>query len=296
MNLSKRVIPAVLVVSLLAMFLSFLHADAGNGIVTVKDELLAGLEPIGKCLYVYGGGWNEEDTGAGKETMTTGLSPQWEKFYNAQDADYDFNTTRYQIHDGLDCTGYVGWVMYQLFGDRYSDSGYVFPSSRVAKNYSALFGSTIIPRSEVENRKSGDIMATEGHVYIVVGQCDDGSVVLMHASVPSVSLAGTADKNGNADSQAARLAKQYMEKYFPEEAAKYHNYLRDNPNYLQNYDEIVWDESVLSDPDHYRDMSAEEILKDLFENPSAAGQKQDATPFLTQLQHCWSAIAQKFFS
>ena len=57
--------------------------------------------------------------------MTKGLSPQWEAFYNKNDSNYDFETTRYQIHDGLDCTGYVGWVMYPLFGDKYSDSGKV---------------------------------------------------------------------------------------------------------------------------------------------------------------------------
>lgn len=267
MKLSKRVASAVLAVSVAAAVLILpAFAAPEESTVTVKDELLTGLEPIGKCLYVYGGGWNEEDTGAGEETVTRGISPQWEAFYNENDSSYDFETTRYQIHNGLDCTGYVGWLMYQLFGDKYSQEGYVFPSSRVAENFAALFGSAIIPREAVENRRSGDIMATEGHVYIVVGQCDDGSVVIMHCSVPSVSLAGTADKDGNADSEAAQLAKQYMEQYFPEEAERYQNYLRDNPKYLTDYDEVVWDEAVLADPDNYRGMSAAEILKDLFEN------------------------------
>ena len=267
MKISKRAVFAVLIVLVIAVaVISLVFTDSNKSTVTVKDELLTGLEPMGKCLYVYGGGWNEEDTGAGKETVTKGLSSQWEKFYNENDSDYDFETTRYQIHNGLDCTGYVGWIMYQLFGDKYSKDGYVFSSSAVAENYSSIFGSTIIPREEVKNRKSGDVMATEGHVYIVVGQCDDGSVVIMHASVPSVSLSGTADKNGNPDSEAAKLAKQYMEKYFPEEAARYKNYLRDNMDYLKNYDEIVWKDTVLSDPDNYRKISAEEILEDLFEN------------------------------
>lgn len=268
MNLPKRVVSAALAASVFAAALiSPVFAEADKPAATVKDELLAGLEPIGKCLYVYGGGWNEEDTGAGAEALTKGLSPQWEAFYNENDADYDFETTRYQIHNGLDCTGYVGWVMYQLFGDTYSKDGYVFASSQVAENYASLFGSTVIPREEVETRKSGDIMATRGHVYIVVGQCDDGSIVILHSSVPSVSLSGTADKNGNADSEAAHLAKQYMEKYFPEEAERYKNYLRDNPDYLNNYDEVVWNDAVLADPDNYRNMSAAEILKDLFETP-----------------------------
>lgn len=258
------VVGIVAVIAVASVTLFQMNTRKSTSTVTVKDELLTGLEPIGKCLYVYGGGWNEEDTGAGEEAVTKGLSAQWEKFYNDNKADYDYDTTRYQIHDGLDCTGYVGWLMYQLFGNRYSDSGYVFSSSGVADNYVSLFGSTVIPKEEVKNRQSGDIMTTKGHVYVVVGQCDDGSVVIMQSSPPSVSLAGTADQNGNANSKAAVLARQYMEKYFPEEAAKYHNYLRDNMDYLTNYDEVVWDDAVLTDPDHYRDMSAEEILKDLF--------------------------------
>lgn len=266
-NLSRRAVSAILIALVIAAALiSLVFTDISKSTVTVKDELLTGLEPVGKCLYVYGGGWNAEDTGAGKETMMKGLSSQWEKFYNENDSDYDFETTRYQIHNGLDCTGYVGWIMYQLFGDKYSKNGYVFSSSAIAENYSSIFGSTIIPREEVKNRKSGDVMGTEGHVYIVVGQCDDGSVVIMHASAPSVSLSGTADKNGNSDSKAAKLAKQYMEKYFPEEAARYKNYLRDDMDYLKNYDEVVWDDAILSDPDNYRNMSAEKILEDLFEN------------------------------
>ena len=39
-------------------------------------------EPIGKCLYVYGGGWNEEDTAAGVEALSYGISPVWVDFYN----------------------------------------------------------------------------------------------------------------------------------------------------------------------------------------------------------------------
>ena len=61
-NLSKRADPAVLIISaVIAAALTLLvFTDTNKNIVTVKEELLTGLEPIGKCLYVYGGGWNEE--------------------------------------------------------------------------------------------------------------------------------------------------------------------------------------------------------------------------------------------
>lgn len=238
---------------------------------TVKELLRTGLEPIGKCVYVYGGGWNEADTGAGKECMTQGLSSRWEEFYNQNDASYDWRKTKYQIHNGLDCTGYTGWVLYQLFGNSYSRNGYVFPSGQMAENYAKLFGSEIIPPERITVRQSGDVMAKKGHVYIVVGQCEDGSVVLMHASPPSVSLSGTVDRGRNDNSQAVRLAKAYMEKYFPTDAARYANYARvgrENYTYVTDFSEIRWKPAVLADPDGYRTMTAEEILQDLFEGIS----------------------------
>ena len=238
---------------------------------TVKDLLQTGLEPMGQCVYVYGGGWNEADTGAGRECLTRGLSSRWAEFYNQNTAAYDWTKTKYQIHNGLDCTGYTGWVLYQLFGDSYSKSGYVFPSGQVAENYARLFGSEIIPPERITVRQSGDVMAKKGHVYIVLGQCADGSVVLMHASPPSVSLAGTVDRNRNDNSQAVRLAKAYMEKYFPTDAARYANYARvgrENYSYVTDFSEIRWKPAVLEDPDGYRMMTAEEILQDLFEGVS----------------------------
>lgn len=253
---------------------------------TVKECLQTGLEPIGKCVYVYGGGWNEADTGAGRECLTRGLSDRWAEFYNQSTAAYDWRKTKYQIHNGLDCTGYTGWVLYQLFGDSYSERGYVFPSGQVAEGYAKLFGSEIIPPEKITVRQSGDVMAKKGHVYIVVGQCEDGSVVLMHASPPSVSLAGTADRNKKENSQAVRLAKHYMQKYFPIEAARYANYARvgrKNDTYLTDFSEIKWKPTVLADPDGYRGMTASEILRDLFEGVTLrCGEKEIRGAYLQE--------------
>ena len=230
---------------------------------TVKKLLQSALLPIGNTLYVYGGGWNEDDTGAGEEALTYWVSPRWYEFFKENDAEYNFEDTMYQMHDGLDCTGYVGFVVYQTFGNAYSDSGYVYPSKDMVIKYSSLFDSTFIDRASVSRYYPGDIMGTDGHVFIVIGQCSDGSLLLVHASPPVVSICGTKTHDGNADSEAVRLAKQYMAEYFPESYARYDSYIRDT-DFLTDYDQMHWNRNILPDPDGYDDMTPEEILKDLF--------------------------------
>lgn len=230
---------------------------------TLKNMLLCGLKPIGKCLYVYGGGWNDDNTGAGIETKSFGMSERWERFYNENDSLYDYEKTKYRIHDGLDCTGYVGWLMYQIFGDKYSNNGYVFPSGSAAEKYARIFDGMVIPKESLADRQCGDIMCKDGHVYITVGGCGDGSILILHASPPAVSLCGTT-VTGNDDSTAVRLAEKYMKLFFSECIEKYPNYSR-NAEYLTEYDTMRWNAGVLKDPDGYRKMSAEEILEDLFE-------------------------------
>ena len=44
---------------------------------TVKNLLKTAIKPVGKVLYVYGGGWNQEDNGAGRPAKTIGLYPLW---------------------------------------------------------------------------------------------------------------------------------------------------------------------------------------------------------------------------
>ena len=37
---------------------------------TLFSLLCAAMQPLGTTLYVYGGGWNLDDTGAGREAVT----------------------------------------------------------------------------------------------------------------------------------------------------------------------------------------------------------------------------------
>ncbi len=237
--------------------------DANENPYTVKALLSYATQPVGRCLYVWSGGWNEEDTAAGIDAMTYGVSDRWYEFFTENGSDYDTAETAFQIHDGLDCTGYLGWSVYQVFGDLYSDSGYVFQSGTVADNFLRLFGGTLTPSNEVDSYRAGDIMCRNGHVFIIIGECNDGSVVFMHASPPAVSICGTVTPSGSSDSEAIALAEKYMEEYRNECFLKYDTCER-GTSYLTDYDRYRFDEAILSDPDGYGNMTPEEVLKNLF--------------------------------
>lgn len=52
------------------------------------DRLLKNaMLPIGQTMYIWGGGWNEEDTGAGVEAVSIGVSPRWKEFADKQSGD-----------------------------------------------------------------------------------------------------------------------------------------------------------------------------------------------------------------
>lgn len=237
--------------------------ESQNNVPTVKNFLQAAMEPVGTTLYVYGGGWNEDDSGAGTETLSYGISPRWYDFFKENDADYDFEDTMYQIHDGLDCTGFVGYVVYQVFGKSFSDKGYVYPSKDMVGEYADKFNGTFISKEGIERYYPGDIMGTDGHVFIVIGECSDGSLLFVHASPPVVSLCGTKTPEGNSDSEAVGLAREYMSKYFPESYERYDTCIRD-VDFLTDYNQMHWNRNVLTDPDGYDNMAPKEILEDLF--------------------------------
>ncbi len=234
---------------------------------TLKKLLLTALEPVGSTVYVWGGGWNEADTGAGLEATTIGVSPRWESFFNQQDSSYNYNNTRYQIHDGLDCSGYIGWCIYNILETDNGKPGYVMSAKLMAPNFASRGWGTFTAAGNVRNYRAGDIMSTaSGHVWMVVGQCSDGSVVILHSSPPGVQLMGTPTPGGNTNSEAVALARQYMQKYFPTWYQKFPNCSRDG-SYLTNYSQMRWDISgnmIMSDPDKYRNKTADQILADLF--------------------------------
>ncbi len=238
------------------------RAVARPGERTVYNLLLTAIEPLGHTMYVWGGGWNEEDTAAGEEARSIGESPRWKEFFNLQDGTYNYKNTRYQIHDGLDCSGYIGWVVYNVFEDEDGAPGYVGKAAKMAEEFAGKGWGSYTPAGAVTDWKPGDIMSMKGHVWLSLGMCEDQSVVFLHASPPGVILSGTYLPDGSR-SQAVELAEAYMRTYYPDWYAKYPECARAY-QYLTDSGRMRWNET-LADEERIQEMTAEEVLKELFD-------------------------------
>lgn len=244
---------------------------AVEGESTVKNFLKTAIAPVGSTMYVWGGGWNKADTEAGTDAKRIGLSPTWRKFASTKTKSYNYKNYRYQIHNGLDCSGYIGWCVYNVLNTKKNQKGYVYSASKQAKKFSQLGFGSYRSAKKVTDYKAGDIMSSTckccGHVWIVIGQCSDGSVVLVHSSPSGVQICGTVTPSGKKNSKAYKLAKKYMKKYYTAWYKRYPKVDRGS-TYLSHYGQMRWQTTgnniVLSDPDGYQNMSAEEVLKDLF--------------------------------
>lgn len=103
---------------------------------TLFSLLCAAMQPLGTTLYVYGGGWNLDDTGAGREAVTPFPSPAWKTFFLSQDEGYDYRRFRGSGCNpwhgaGLDCSGYLGWVIYAALHRKSGLESYVYPSTEM---------------------------------------------------------------------------------------------------------------------------------------------------------------------
>ena len=231
-------------------------------IPTALSFLQIALQPVGSTMYVWGGGWNQEDTGAGEEATTLGVSPQWAAFAAQQDSSYNMNNTRYQIHDGLDCSGYVGWAVYNLLETENGRPGYVMSSTQMARGLSEMGLGQYIPMGELDGVRPGDILSMEGHVWIALGTCEDGSVLFVHSSPPGVMISGTRLRD-NSESQATALAKELMQTYYPDWYARFPESARSH-RYLTESSAMRWYPEQLSDPDGIFQMTARQIADLLF--------------------------------
>ncbi len=234
---------------------------------TLKKFLLTALKPVGSTMYVWGGGWDKADSGSGSDATRIGVSPKWKKFFQKQNSGYNYRNTRFQIHNGLDCSGYVGWCIYNILEVENGQPGYVMLAQNMSKNFASRGWGSYTAAGKVKDYQAGDIMSTSaGHVWIVVGKCSDGSVVILHSSPPGVQLAGTPTPGGKQNSQAVALARNYMQKYFPEWFEKFPDCAKGS-SYLTDYSQMRWDLSgkvIMSDPENYRNKSANKILRNLF--------------------------------
>jgi hypothetical protein len=269
---------------------------------TLTNYLETALMPVGTTLYVYGGGWDWQDEGSSIQTRTLGVSQDWVDFFNCHDVDYTYRdpdndpskadpaTSYYPYggfneyyYAGLDCSGYIGWVLYNTFETADGLPGYVGSSTRIARTLSDYgFGEWTqdirmpAPGNGYE-MKPGDVMSINGHVWISLGTCDDGSVVILH-SAPSRSRTGQPGGGvqisavGYSGCEAYMLVDHYMSEYYPEWYERYAVYLCPpdlffpfEGDYAGRFTwDITGDDEGLKDPDGLQDMDPEEVLFILF--------------------------------
>lgn len=215
---------------------------------TIKQLLSKALMPVGHTMYVYGGGWNAEDTGAGDEARSIGVQEVWEKFFIGCTKDYDYKNFKFCTSLGLDCTGYIGWCIYNLLNTENGHAGFVFPSGQLGTKLSELGLGAVEPSECVKTHECGDIFFSEKfrHAYISVGEYDDGSVLILHSSPPGVMISGTAAASEDGRSMAQFHAQELMKTYFPDWYLKYPISDR-GKDYLNDYDRFIFYKAVVRD-------------------------------------------------
>ena len=242
------------------------NTTSSTGTKTIKNYLAGALMPVGQALYVWGGGWNDSTRKGLSDTMTN-----WYNKWSANPSGYDYNNYRdlstSNRAKGFDCSGFVGWSAYQVMQTQSGVGyGYTVVSGEIGSYYKGKGWGTIVNQSYLSQNgwelKPGDIGYNDGHTWIVLGQCSDKSVVIIHSTPQAgVQISGTTTPTGSYSSEAVALAKKYMSLYSGYSIFNYHpsvgNYIR-NGNYLR------WNGNTLSDPDGYYNMTADQILYDLF--------------------------------
>lgn len=256
---------AILLLILLISCSLVISKDESKEIATIESLLEHALEPVGSTMYIWGGGWNDTDSAAGSTSTQIGLSPKWKLFANQQDEHYDFTQHRFERKNGLDCSGYVGWVVYNTFEQVAGQPGYVTTSTEMAQSFADRGWGKLI-----ENPKEflpGDIVSMEGHVWICLGTCTDGSVLLIHSSPPGVSVCGTPVQGewqtANSDlgkSVAVQLAENFMTHYYPDWQERYPNRMTSQA-YLENVSLLRWSSDVMLDANDYQKLSGEKMLE-----------------------------------
>ena len=161
------------------------------------------------------------------------------------------------------CSGLVSWAVYNTYNTKsnqketaYSSTSTGFPAYLTNKGFGShgkVSGGTFTP---------GDVVSMTGHVWVVLGMCSDGSLVIVHATPPVVQISDTVNTAGSTNSEAVKLAKAYMKKYYSDAAGKY-NLCIASKAYVNNVDRFHWSSSSMRDPDGLRNMTAAQVLEKL---------------------------------
>ena len=260
---------------------------------TLTNFFKTALSAVGHALYVYGGNWNYQDDGSSNQARTIGVSETWVNFFYEQDASYNYKNTNAATsyypfgafneyyYAGVDCSGYVGWVIYNVMNTENGKDGYVMGSSKQAQYFANQGWGTWTknfsePTSGNSDFKVGDIISTDGHVWICLGTCDDGSIVIIH-STPSDSIRGIGGGGAqigaignNQNCEAYKLAKYYNEKYYVDWSARYNTSLKSYSSYTKitkaTSGKFTWyiNSNGVTDPDGLFTKKPSEIFKILF--------------------------------
>ena len=235
---------------------------------TIKNYLLGALQPVGRTLYMWGGGHGWSDA------TRKGISTKWTSFYNSQNSSYNYKNyndlSEANRAKGLDCSGYVGWSTYQVMQSKSGvGSGYTVVSGAIGGLYKSKGWGNIYNQNYLSNTGyklyPGDIGYDENHTWIILGQCSDKSAVILHSTPNAgVQISGTPTPNGNYSSQAIALAKKYMARYPGYQKMGASFYHTSSGAYIRRGKYFRWSTNTLSDPNGYRYKTADQILADLF--------------------------------
>ena len=227
--------------------------SAQIGVRTVRNFLKNALLPLGNTLYIWGGGHTDA------EAESYGVNAQWKQFFNTQNSTYNYSDHLYEYGKGLDCSGYVGWTAHQVTKEYATTTSTGMPAYFARKGWG-----TCVTGDTSQKFTPGDVVSKSGHVWIVIGQCSDGSVVVIHATPPYIQLGGTVSSTGSINSEAIELANEYMKMYYPVAYERYGVKVLDR-SYLTGVNHFTWSSSILSDREGYRRKKPAEILNDLFQ-------------------------------
>lgn len=243
---------------------------------TIQNLLTTAMQPVGRVMYLWGGG--REKWHQGGALGPIGVSPKWLQFYEEQrirGVTYYFrefttlpvrtgegligSPTDLSRSSGLDCSGFVGWVVQNTRGD---GDAYIYGAGAMGGKFKEKKLGTLTSNYMVVDYRPGDIMYKSGHVYMIVGPSEHGGVVLVHASPSGVKLGGFGG--------GEKTAQDYMSRYWPDVAnrSKPFNFSWfQQPAYEGQYNQFRWylGGNGITDPEGFYDMSAEQILKILFQ-------------------------------
>jgi len=262
------------------------------GATTLKNFLQTAMTPVGTALYVRGGGHNWQNDGAGPQAMSIGLPEEWVAFFQSHDEQYtyddpDTSRTYYPYggwneyyYAGADEEGYVVWALYNTMYDASGqDGGFIaggIGQNLAERGWGSWTDFDLLAEETGAVLLPGDLLSGEGQVWISLGTCSDGSVLLL-GSAPTESRSGQpgggvqlAALGTGKNCRAYRLARQYMSFCYPAWYERYEAALLDPESFFESGERSCFrwylseESGGLTDPDGYAGLLPEDILLDLF--------------------------------